>query len=70
MARVQVVFGPTRVTVDADGSSIADLVRQIGEEMGIGAARPYRNGLPATLDQPIEDGDEVAFVRPTGEKGA
>lgn len=50
--------------------NVAELVRLAGEALGIGPnANIAVNGVPATDETLLEDGDEVTTTKPAGRKG-
>lgn len=71
MAKITIVNGPTRVEVEnGTAENVGQLLRVVREEMGIpGTATPILDGVPVDEDAELYDGAELAFGKPTGQKG-
>jgi hypothetical protein len=69
--KVTITSGPTRVEVEnGDAENIRDLLAIVRDELNIpDGATALVDGVPATDETPLYDGAEVAFNKPTGQKG-
>lgn len=74
MATATIFNGPARVELELNGLSEPTIAAILDRMLGDGAnipdgATPLVNGAEATGDTVVEEGDEVSFAKPTGEKG-
>lgn len=71
MAKVTIVNGPTRVEVEnGDATTVRALMAAVREELNIPlGANAILNGAAVDEDAEVLDGDELAFTKPTGQKG-
>lgn len=72
MAKVTIVNGPTRVEIEnGTAQTVRELLVAVKEELNIpDGANPILNGEAVTADAEVADGDELAFTKPTGQKGS
>jgi len=57
-------------TLTAENGDVRELIAAIRDELNIPVgATPIVNGADVDFDTVLEDGDEVAFNKPTGQKG-
>lgn len=67
-ARLRELAGTSRV--DVDGATVGEVLDTLGEKYGsgfvavLGTARIWRNGDSATVEEPVEEGDEIALLPP------
>lgn len=71
MAKVTIINGPVRVEVEnGDAQTVADLLAAVRDEFpNVAGTTPILNGMAVDGDAELADGDELAFTKPTGEKG-
>lgn len=70
--KVTITIGPARYEIEnGDVENVRDLIAVVRDELGLdpATATPLVNGAAATGETGLEDGDEVAFTKPAGEKG-
>lgn len=70
--RLELVSGPARTpfVLTAENGDIRELMAAARDEFGLtGTETVQVNGADADLDTILEEGDEVAFNKPTGQKG-
>lgn len=72
MAKVTIVNGPTRVEVEnGDATTVRALIAAVRDELNIPVGvNTLLNGAAVEDDAILEDGDELAFTKPTGQKGS
>lgn len=69
---ITLAVGPAKTpfTLTAENGNIRELLGAVRDEFNIPAgATPLVDGAVADLDTILEDGAEVAFNKPTGQKG-
>jgi len=69
---IEVASGPARApfTLTAENGNIRELLAAVRDEFNIPTgATPILNGEAVDEDALLEDGDEVAFNKPAGQKG-
>jgi len=69
---VELVNGPDRVpfTLIAENGNIRELLAAVRDELQIPTGATVQvNGAAADDDYALDEGDEVAFTKPAGEKG-
>lgn len=70
---IEVVNGPVRATFDLNGlteQTVGQVLDRVIGELNVPAgATPILNGAAVGNDATVEDGDELAFTKPLGEKG-
>ncbi|HSE44576.1 MAG TPA: hypothetical protein VLA89_04530 [Gemmatimonadales bacterium] len=69
--KVTITIGPARYEFEnGDVENVRELIAAVRDELGLTAdGTPIVNGAAATADTVLEDGDEVAFNKPAGQKG-
>jgi hypothetical protein len=69
---IELVVGPAKqpFTLTAENGNIRELLAAVRDEFNIpDGATPIVDGADADLDDVLEEGAEVAFNKPTGQKG-
>lgn len=69
---VQIAAGPTTLpyTLTAENGDVRELIAAVRDELNIPVgATPIVNGAAVEDDYVLDEGDEVAFNKPAGEKG-
>ena len=71
MPSIRIVSEGSDITIEnGTVENVADLLREVAGTLNIGAnASIAVNGVPATPETPLADGDEVTTTKPAGTKG-
>lgn len=67
---VEVTFGVNQMSLSLDGKTVGEIVGSVKGILGLGGDEAVRlNGEDASAGTVVEDGDELEFVKASGEKG-
>jgi hypothetical protein len=65
-----IISGVNNISTDLNGKSVAEIRQMLGQALNIAPdSRPVVNGNEASEDYILESGDELEFVKASGEKG-
>jgi ribosomal 50S subunit-recycling heat shock protein len=67
---VDVTFGVNQMSLSLEGKTVKEVVVAVKGILGLGGDEAVKlNGTDAKADTKVEDGDEIEFVKASGEKG-
>lgn len=72
MPRIKIITEGSTIEIENETvANVADLLREVAPMLNISnTANVAVNGVPAALDTPLYDDDEVTTTKPAGTKGA